>query len=1008
LFDGDEMNIFVPQSIQTEIELEEIASVSKQIVTPATSKTIIGILQDGLLGSYNLTSPSINIDWRSAQNIISYTSLEDFSEIKKNTKISGSDLISLIIPKEITINRENLQIKNGKLIKGRLSKDMLGVKKRNHIIHNIFDQLGPYATKQFIDNTQRMVNNFNLWNGFSCGIGDTKVPTKVLDQIEQIFQTKKLEIEHFITEMENNPDQMQPALYEFELMSKMDNIRNDSSKLVMENLELTNAFHSMSSAGSKGDHTNIGQMAGALGLNTFEGNLFKKNYNRRTSQYFQKNDDRGPSRGLIRQSFVTGLDFTEFVYHMACSRLGIIEGAVKTAETGYAQRKLVKISEDVKYTYDGTVRNANDIIIQMVYGDTNADTTRQFEYKIKLIEMSNDDVTNKHIFTKSELSKYPDFSEKDNDKLYKTLLFMRDTIRENVRKAVMNYIVLTTNFMLQVNLDRIVNTMKQQSSAKSSEKLTPQYILDEIENLLSNKNTPIVSMSEDHRQNKKSFKYIDDQLHKTTFKIAVYDILSPKRVLEEYGFSKDDFDNVILQIGTDFRKNIVEYGEMVGILAAQSTGENLTQMSLNSFHNSGVASISATVQGVPRMREIVSGTRNPKSPQMRIYLQTDIRNNKEIAYRIGSNIRHTTFGELKNKVEIYYDEYKEDSEIMKKDNIKHIFSKKNLGCQNNISGLPFLLRIELDKEKMLEKEVTLLEIKAKFCNWWGTRFSDPKSLKREEKKLFNKITQLSILSNTDNDPVPIIHIRLNGKDYENDVFDLATIHEFIDVVIDKFKLKGINDVKDIPAIPHEVVVTFDKKTGEVVRENEYVILTKGSNLNEIRYIKGIDFTRTMSNNIMEVYDVFGIEIVRAVMIREITSAYSKAGSQEINYQHIELLVDEMTHTGSIHSIDRHGMNKSDADPLGRASFEKPVDILFASAVWSEVDNMKGVSAKIMAGQVINGGTGYVDLELNVDMIEKSEYIDPMEQQLNKHIELETGVIANDLLDGNDSDIFIPE
>src|SRR5437588_628019 len=140
-FDGDEMNLFLPQSPQTVLELQEIASVEKQLISPKSSSPIIGIVQDGLLGAFNLSQPTIKIDWKSAMNIVSYTFLEDFSKIKKDIDYNGIDLFSLIIPP--TINTDSpIEIKNGKIIKGPLNKSSLGSGKPHSLIHLIWNEYG--------------------------------------------------------------------------------------------------------------------------------------------------------------------------------------------------------------------------------------------------------------------------------------------------------------------------------------------------------------------------------------------------------------------------------------------------------------------------------------------------------------------------------------------------------------------------------------------------------------------------------------------------------------------------------------------------------------------------------------------------------------------------------------------------------------------------------------------------------------------------------------------------
>lgn len=324
----------MPQSIQAQIELEEIADVKRQIITPATSRTIIGIVQDGLIGSYNLTSPNMRIDWKSAMNIMSYTSMDDFKAFKKGKEYTGHELFSMIIPPKINVRRgekeRELVIRNGILEKGRLTKDLLGSKKKNNLTQLIWDEYGVEPSREFLDNTQRLVNNFNLYNGFTVGIGDATIPREVEEQIHRMFETKDLKVAHMITELENNPDLMDLDLFERTLFAELNVIREDVSKLLMNNLDPDNNFNIMISSGSKGEPANMGQMAGCVGLQAFEGKLIPKKLNRRTLPYFFRDDDRSSSRGLIKRPFLRGMTFPEFFFHNMTGREGLIDQAIKS------------------------------------------------------------------------------------------------------------------------------------------------------------------------------------------------------------------------------------------------------------------------------------------------------------------------------------------------------------------------------------------------------------------------------------------------------------------------------------------------------------------------------------------------------------------------------------------------------------------------------------------------------------------------------------------------------
>jgi DNA-directed RNA polymerase beta' subunit len=560
-----EMNIFIPQSIQTVIELEEIADVQKQMIVAKSSRTVIGIIQDGLIGAYNITHDSMKINWQVVMNILANTSFKDYHLIKKNKEYTGKEVYSFIIPPNINIDRHDITIKNSEIIKGRLTKAILGEGGKNNLIQSILDEHGSGAAKDFIDNTLKMLNSFNLYNGFTVGIGDLYVPPSVNKDIQTMFAKVDIALEHKITHAENNPDYMNVNMFESQIFSDLNIIRDNASKIIMENFGEFNKFKIMAISGSKGNATNIGQMAACAGLQTIGGILIKKRYNNRTLAYFHQYDDRPLSRGLIKNSFLLGESFSEFVFQMTAGREGIIDQVVRTSDTGYVQRKLIKMLEDVMVKYDGTVRSASNSLIQLVYGDSGADTTRQYEYKIKLLDMGNTELDHK-------------FNSSEN--FFNKIKNLRDNVRKRLMTATLDTKTFNTSFMFPVNLLRIVSNTKETKIGNTP--LTQEYVLEVLENLLYNENTPIIYIRKDQQKNTKSFKVRDDFSLKYLFELALYDALAPKILIDEYGLTKEMFDSIINKIKMAFNKNIVEPGEMIGIIAAQSMAEPLTQLNLNS------------------------------------------------------------------------------------------------------------------------------------------------------------------------------------------------------------------------------------------------------------------------------------------------------------------------------------------------------------------------------------------------------------------------------------------
>jgi DNA-directed RNA polymerase II subunit RPB1 len=309
----------------------------------------------------------------------------------------------------------------------------------------------------------------------------------------------------------------------------------------------------------------------------------------------------------------------------------------------------------------------------------------------------------------------------------------------------------------------------------------------------------------------------------------------------------------------------------------------------------------------------------------------------------------------------------------------------------------------MDREKLMEKDITLLDIKSKFCNHWEKRYNDIKGLKKEERVLLERITQTSILSNSDNDKYPIIHIRFDMTE-----FDFSVMVSFIETFIDNFKLKGIENIAKIAGVSEEPTIIFDDETGEMKTIKNWVTYTSGVNLYDIRYVNGIDLNRTVCNDIMIIYETYGIDAARAALIKEFKTVFA-AAANNVNYAHLELLCDLMTNGGIPISVDRHGMNKSETDPLARASFEKTVDQLLMAAVFGEVDYMNNVSSRIMAGLVIRGGTGLCNVILDSELLVKSEYLEDIEQKYIKtYTEVSQNAVFNDMITKDISGIFVPE
>jgi len=422
---------------------------------------------------------------------------------------------------------------------------------------------------------------------------------------------------------------------------------------------------------------------------------------------------------------------------------------------------------------------------------------------------------------------------------------------------------------------------------------------------------------------------------------------------------------------------------------------------LNTKHFAGAAGKSSKNSGLNRIQELVHYSKNIKSPIMTIYFKDIYATDRSALNKLVSYFKHLSIRQLIASAEIYYDLGLNDTmgKIIKSDNVASPFYVNNM--KSDISSLPFVFRIKMDIEKMLDKETTLLDIKTKFISHWYKNYTNLKNLKKNEKEVISRISRCAILSNSPTDKDQIIHIRFSMSSFNYNI-----ITEFLRMVFDDITLKGIENIDDIE-LTHERCIKFDKMTGEIKVDKEPVIETDGINIEKMRMMKGIDFTRTRCNDIATILRLYGIEATRQVLINELTTTY---GSSKINHNHLSLLVDQMCHLGEITSIDRHGMSKIDMDPIARASFEKTMDHFINAAMFNEKDTMKSISSRIAIGRVINGGTGSFDLMLDTKKLENSEYTEDETGGRVTYIPLEEEPLLRDIMTNmmGKSKFFVPK
>jgi DNA-directed RNA polymerase beta' subunit len=561
-----EMNMHLPQSVEAATELREIAAVPKQLISPRLSKPLVSVVQDTLVGVNRLTRPTEFFTRREFMNLLVHSKRWD-GRIPPPAKTdplplwSGQQVVSALLP-AVYINMGNKMwneekgksdpnyviIQNGTIQQGILDGDVFD----KALIHILYNDFSPEMTVDFLDSLQAVVAAYLQNSGFSVGLSDLIADGETLTSIGvDLTQLKKqieaLQLQVHMGLFDNTSGRSNQEEFEMKVFETLNKAINAAGKTGLKSLSANNRMVNMVKCGSKGSDINIAQMIALLGQQSIEGKRIAYGFQDRTLPHFKRYDDGAEARGFIESSFVKGLTPAEFFFHAMTGREGLIDTAVKTADSGYMQRQLVKTMEDLMTYHDGSVRDAGGLLVQFAYGDDGTSATKIENQPIALGKMTDTEIRTK--FTIDDVA-----SEKSQ--AYLSAVFAdRDMLVRNVWGNRVEGSVQSA-----AHLPRLIANAVQQLSLAPGQG-TPVdggHVLDTINRI--------------HQRTRG-----DNALWGALLRYH----LNPK-ALQGLGFTRAAFDWLAEQIVVKHLKSWVVPGEMAGIISAQSIGEPTTQLTLNS------------------------------------------------------------------------------------------------------------------------------------------------------------------------------------------------------------------------------------------------------------------------------------------------------------------------------------------------------------------------------------------------------------------------------------------
>uniref|UniRef100_A0A7S1XTP6 DNA-directed RNA polymerase subunit n=1 Tax=Phaeomonas parva TaxID=124430 RepID=A0A7S1XTP6_9STRA len=929
-FDGDEMNMHLPQTEEARAEASLLMGVQENLVTPRNGEPLVAATQDFLTASYLVTQRSQFFTHHRFMMLCAW--LGDATEridvpppaiLKPVPLWTGKQLFSILVrPRRdspILVNFENKEkcytggksgapanvkhwcrddgyvvMRNSKLLAGVAAKKTLGDGGKSGLFYVLLRDHGAAEAALAMNRVAKFSARYlGEVHGFSIGIADVTPSADLRQMKTALLGEGYTNAESAIEEYNRGSIQLKPGCdalqsLEAELNGLLGRLRESAGKAAMGELPFSNAPRTMADCGSKGSPLNISQMMACVGQQSVGGKRIQEGFVNRTLPHFEKNALEPAARGFVANSFYSGLTATEFFFHTMGGREGLVDTAVKTAETGYMARRLMKALEDLSMHYDNTVRNSEKSVVQFVYGDDglNPQVMEGDSRPVNLLRLQ------QHLA--ASLSATGGLGADD--------LLSPGQLRALVEERLDNH-----NFRV----------FKNQNGG-----LFIDEVRGHFEAMASRMEALAGKLGIDPARPDAGFWNGLNGPDGSEGKVAL-------QILGKCAGMPRALATRVLDVAEErYARSMVEPGEAVGAIGAQSISEPGTQMTLKTFHFAGVASMNVTL-GVPRLKEIINASSKISTPIITARLLQD---DNEISARVvKARLEKTTLGEVALKMQ----------EVLTP---ADVYISVHLDM-NAIAALHLNIDCETVKECILSDP-------------FGTRSKRPQILRAlQSSHVLVHMGRRDRLRVRPPDGWPG---KTTGKNAAT--LGIPPSRAMYFVLQDlKAALTSVI-VQGIPSIGRAVINQEDGEGGR----KKYTLLVEGKGLGTVMGTPGVEGRLTESNNICEVLETLGIEAARLVIIKEIDYIMASYGIS-IDKRHLMLLSDVMTFKGEVLGITRFGVAKMRESVLMLASFEKTADHLFDAAAHGRSDAITGVSECIIMGIPIPLGTGLFKLLRRAEM-----------------------------------------
>lgn len=391
-FDGDEMNLHIPQTEEARAEAEILMQVETQLISPRYGLGIIACNHDSIAGNYMLTK-MLELPRKDAIQLLSSIGIENFHDLPKKEIIKGSEIFSVLIPKDFDFlgkakDGTKVVIEKGKLIEGFMDSANLG-SGSGLMIRNLHKKYGSKKALEILGQIFRLGIKTLLYYGFTAAFSDTDLKPENKNEIDEIIKNAEKKVDELIDiyyngELDTYPGRTKEETLEIKILEVLNKARNDAGRVVSKSLDKTKNTLIMVISGARGNIVSLAQMTAIVGQQSLRGKRIERGYKNRTLSCFKTKDLRADARGFIKNSFKKGMHPAEFFFMAMTGRDSLMDTALRTPKSGYLYRRLANALQDLKVEYDNTVRNASRKVVQFQFGEDGIDVSKSEAGKINI------------------------------------------------------------------------------------------------------------------------------------------------------------------------------------------------------------------------------------------------------------------------------------------------------------------------------------------------------------------------------------------------------------------------------------------------------------------------------------------------------------------------------------------------------------------------------------------------------------------------------------------------